>query len=192
MKRSWNTVFGLCLVIFSFACLTKTEQTPTLEFVREFMNWKTSKQIAYFNGIPEESRMKLLVEIIKEKKEFTIGDRLEIKFFPNGEFVYDNITDEGYASNKLMTNDKSTNLIGNWKYAGGVISLSDPDSPIDYFKDDYFWLAVKSRANQDNKISFVLKMDLPGSSDSWEEILTPQNELGSPLINNFSRPQVNP
>ncbi len=150
---------------------------PTAQFAEEFIGWPASKQAKYFNALPDRSRMDLVAALITAHDAFMIAN-VEIRFFPDGSFAYDRISDEGYASLKDEPEGKNKMFVGRWSYSDGKISLQD-DPGLDIFSDNYIWVGAKAEKITENKVAFSMKIE---GDDDWEEGLSFGEKSDSPSI----------
>lgn len=181
MNRKLSLIILIVTAVFS-ACSVNV-QPPSREIAKEFMKWNVDKQVHYFNKLGPSERMDLFAMLLVEQKDFSLGTFHCLRFYPDGEFAYDEISDEGYLCGK-SENDKLRFLIGKWIYKNGEIQFFADPKEIPTLNNGYTWYGVHA-SNVNNVI--VFEMDLHSSEESNKDGVFFDFNLGSPAIDAYSK-----
>lgn len=179
-----NFSFVIFTVGSLIACNPLPKQETTPASVHEFISWEAKKQVAYFNRLSPRERMDFLAQIMGDGGQFSIGQD-ELKFFSDGIFVYDTISDRGFLGDN--SNEGSFKwFIGHWRYEDGKIYLEDDNQANDILSDGYGWSGARAETFEENELLFKMNLIRSDSSNGGEESLFLENHLDSPAIRSYA------
>jgi hypothetical protein len=158
--------------------------------VQEFIGWPASRQVKYFNEIPQRARMDFLVAMMNEGAEFAMPSYDEIKFLSNGEFIFDRFIDgKGYMGG-TRGGKEFRYMKGKWFYKDGKIFLEGKIEGIDFPDDGEVWIDAHAETRKETspgeKATFRIATLFKGSKEPEETNLLLQDHLNSPAIRSYA------
>ncbi len=168
--------FVSVMLLFSMACSSADKQIGATEFGVDYSRFSAKKQMAYFNGLTKEQRLKFLVEMMNAGKAFRMPPVSEIKFDSNGEFVADVfINGKGYLSETQEGSPRP--MIGKWAVENGdVVFLSVPKGFESIAEGDR-WVDIKATLFQNKEVLLLPMVLSVGATEPEEDTLHIEEEF---------------
>lgn len=174
----------LTMTLFFSCSSKKSAELPGDFSVKEFKTWNIPKQAEFIKSLNKKAQMKFL-SIFLPNSAFSVPPVEYVKFFPDGEIIFDWNLDGGGEAGGNPGDKKFNYFMGSWKFDGEKIIVSKKDNRIPVIKDYEEWISIEivGDTTKDELLTFDI---IAGVGDGITLSYFPEGMESTPAIESYS------
>lgn len=185
----------LVLILTLFGCVNNRDDNNQMKLPNRFNQHDFDKmqpkaKELFINNLNTTSRM-ILIKILIANRGLGSEWGL-IKFYNDGEFIYDYYQDEGGMTGGNWGDDKFNYLLGKWEADENKIILikNKKDEIADLILDKEIWIDYSAYAYPDGELYLRFKRDAPGKSGDYDTSFKYETAVESPAIDSYTEKKM--